>query len=123
MDGNKTGKALGIKLFKLGGTEYDTKVRLGMIREYIKTIKNLGLRINHAQSKGLIDDVVKYSDDILDYKVSIIKEALNLGGMEKPKADELLDLHYTDVIKEGMIEMWLDLITEKDLKKDKEVKN
>ncbi len=123
MDGNKTGNAIGLKEFVLGDTKYDTKIGIGKVREYIKTIKNIGLRMRFAEKKDEVEKIVDLSDEILDYKQSFLKDALINAGMDKEEANELVEINIIDVIKEGNIELWLNFITEKDLKKDEEVKN
>ena len=123
MDGTKTGKALGYKPIKLGNNEYDTKLNMGATREYIKFIKNIGLRIRHANDKEDIDRIVELSDEILDYKINFVKKALVLGGMSEEKAEEIVDAHVADVIRDGSIELWLEFISDNDMKKHEEVKN
>lgn len=123
MDGNKTGMALGFGKFKLGDEEYDTKLEMGDMKDYIKKLKSFSLKISYYSSKENVDEMDKLSNELLDYKEEFVRGSLIKAGMDSSKALELCGFHYTDIIKDGNIELWLGLINKKDLDKKEKTKN
>lgn len=123
MDGDKTGMALGVGTFSIGGKDYDTKLGMDDVRKYIKKIKSFSLRINHYNNKEDIEKVDSISNELLDFKESFVREALVRAGMDGKESLELVGFNYTDVIKDGAIESWLGLISKKDSDDKSNLKN
>jgi len=123
MNGDKTGKALGVGVFKLGDEEYDTKLGMGDVREYVKKLKSYALKLNHYATVDNLTRVDELSNSLLDFKENFVKKALIQAGMDASKAAELCGFHYQDVIKDGNIELWLGFITKKDLEDKEKPKN
>jgi len=123
MDGDMTGKALGIGVFELGNKHYDTKLEMGDMRNYIKKLKSFGLKISHYANKEEIEKVDEISDELLNFKELFIQTSLIQAGMDSKEAVKLCGFHYADIIKEGAIELWLGLTTKKDVAERKKLKN
>ena len=126
MDGNKTGKALGIGTFNLGGIEQDTKLEMGDVRNYIKKIKSIALQLDYWKKqegiKGLTEQD-KAADVLLDYKQTIVEEALVRAGMDAHEAKELCSFNYADIVRDGAIETWLGFITKDEDDEQSKIKN
>ncbi len=123
MDGIKAQKAMGYKPFKVGNEEYKTSLYINDITDYIKYVKNNGIRITLASSDKDVDKLESISDDMLEYKIKFVKQALINGGLDKDKAEEVVRMNIRSVIKEGNIELWLELITQKEIDEKDKTKN
>jgi len=122
MNGNETKMALGQKPITIDEQEYIIKLEIDDISTYIKKSAGYALRYRFYDKHDRIEDIIKVSDEINDYKTDFMIMALTNNGMPKKDANELVKRNIVEVMTN--IEIWLGMTspekkTEFDKLKDK----
>lgn len=123
MNGKKGKMAIGKKPIKIGEEEYDTVLYVDDTADYIKTLQRLGLKLQFYAGEKDIDNVMKTTDELVDYKRDFVKQALINAGKTEEEASLVIGDNIKDVIGDGKIEVWLGFATEKELNESKKLKN
>jgi hypothetical protein len=127
MDGSKTQEALnGIKTIKLNGTEYQIKLAMDDIANYIKYLKKQALSIQFCSDEKDKNGMLKIAEEIDDYKLKFAQKILTQGGLDSKAANELVLRAAHSFMSKNVLDEWLGFVDKDSEKKDarvKEIKN
>lgn len=125
MNGNKSMMATGKRSISINDESYDISLKINDIQLYIKKITGFGLKLRYYEKNDKIDDVVKVTEELNDYKRDFIIQALVNAGMEKDKASSVIGYGIVTVLQK--LEEWLGMTTKEKndefTKLDKKAKN
>ncbi len=129
MNGEKTGKALGLGKMLIGKEEFDIKPKTGDIRTLLQG--NAKMQIKIANNKRVVDTLLnrkdldegimklvnKYEREVedilenkLDERLGFVKKLLLQSGISQDKIEKLEKDHYLDMIKDNVVEIALGLV-------------